>query len=137
MNTPNFITLPSGLRVNTAHILEYRETEPGKTVITQNVVMKYSDGSPYMESITEDMTAAELDALLQPQGTPIVSPVLELRIPKVGEAVSFSYLDSIRHGVVSKITNGEPTFLVTISSSGETFQYWPDTGAVYLQSGDF
>lgn len=126
----NFITLPSGLRINTAHIILVRKHPDAERVIQISIV----GGDKWMEEV---ISLEEWDALLQPQGTPIVSPILELRIPKVGEAVSFSYLDSIRHGVVSKITNGEPTFLVTISSSGETFQYWPDTGAVYLQSGDF
>jgi len=98
MNT--FITLPSGLRVNAAHILEYRENAPGKTYIVQSVPYHRDDGSSAPQYFEEDMTADELDALLQPQGTPIVSPIPSEESISFDKPFQFTFEGNPKHGLI-------------------------------------
>lgn len=118
--TPQFITLPSGLRVNTAHILEYREVAPGKTIIRQNC-----KGFDSVASFQEDMTAEQLDALLSPPSSPIVEAVVNLADLKKGGKCSFLYGEERRHGVIEEIGVFSGTVFVQFSSHGQTFRYFP------------
>lgn len=115
-----FITLPSRLRVNASHILSYREVF-GATKQTVEIEIL---GSP---SFHEDMTAEQLDNLLQPS-SPIVSPVVELRLPKVGEPVMFLWDGHQKHGIVTD--HNEDDQKVVVSSHGVDFQYDLPTGYI-------
>lgn len=90
-----FIQLPSGLRVNTAHILEYRELSLGKLSIVQSAYQGLDGRFP---QIHEDMTAEQLDALVN--GSPIVDPVINLDKLKRGSACCFTRDGKVRHGTI-------------------------------------
>lgn len=124
--TPQFITLPSGLRINTAHIKFFFENSkmPGKTVIHT------ADSDP--PTITEDMTASELDALLSPPSSPIVSPVLDLDRLQPGAACQFTCDGVNRHGIISSITS---TGVIHILSSGDEYCYDPSIEEAYPYEG--
>lgn len=119
-----FILLPSGLRVNADHILEYRDFNGGLRIIqsAQSV-----DG---FSVVTEDMTAEELDNLLR--GTAVTSPILELRLPERGEGVCFQFEGKQRHGIV--ISEQVEDDKIIIVSDGDEYQYdLPSSYTVKLQ----
>lgn len=122
--TPTFITLPSGLRVNTTHIIHYGQSEHDgqiKLILTD-------EPTPWLET----MALFEMDALLQPQGTPIVSPILELRLPRPGEAVCFKREGKHRHGIV--VSPQVEDDKIIIVSDGDEYQYdLPSSYTVKLQ----
>lgn len=128
MSTPIFITLPSGLRVNTAHIQGYRPlTDVNKTML----MLDWEDGCG-SKVISESMTAEQLDALLNPPSSPIVESVVNLDRFRTGNACSFSYGGDVLHGVIEDIdysdSLGEPC--VKIVSQGQTYTLWPRDGEV-------
>lgn len=118
--TPAFITLPSGLRVNTAHIIHYGQSEHDGQI----KIILTDEPTPWLET----MALFEMDALLQPQGTPIVSPIIDLDKLKPGSACQFSRDGKTRMGVFNRIGKlrysdqheGTPYFEVI--SDGETYQ---------------
>lgn len=121
--TPQFITLPSGLRVNTAHIIHYGESEHSgqiKLVLTD-------EPTPWLET----MTAEQLDALLH-SGSPIVEAVVNLDRLRIGNACSFSYGGDVLHGVIHDINYSEPLGepWVQITSHGQLYTLWPRDGEV-------
>jgi hypothetical protein len=124
--TPQFITLPSGLRVNTAHILEYRQDrdDPKRVRIWQAI----SDGAEGHATFIEDMTAEQLDALLNPPSSPIVESVVNLANFKKGGSCQFTYGSEKRHGVIEEIGVFSGTVFVQFSSHGQTFRYFPQEG---------
>lgn len=128
-----FITLPSGLRVNTAHILEYREVSPRKTVIIQNTVLKDINGFDAVEQVHEDMTAAELDALLSPTSSPIVEAVVNLDKVRLGSACQFTYKGKVKHGLISAFCGGENQAEIFILHDGDSYMASLDLGTVELE----
>lgn len=122
-----FITLPSGLRINTAHILHYRYIRESDSVGYTRVTLSESneDGLPFQ--FDEPMTAAELDALLSPSSSPIVDSVVNLDKLKHGAGCQFTFEGVVRHGIVDRFEiAGDGEFLAVIISNGETF-YIPTT----------
>lgn len=126
MNTPTFITLPSGKRVNTSDIIQYAHHLTQKESVWIEIRSNVEGENEAMET----MTPEQLDALLNPPQSPIVSPVLELRMPRKGDAVQFAYKGKVRHGVVTLVSvsqvHDEYSF-VEISSAGDCFRYFPDS----------
>lgn len=123
-----FITLPSGLRLNRDNIVQYcpYHNDPTKTYME---ISSSVDGS---NERTEDMTATELDALLSPSSSPIVSPVLELRLPRPGEAVCFKWEGKLRHGIVQSPQVEDDKIIIV--SDGDEYQYdLPSSYTVKLQ----
>ncbi len=116
-----FITLPSGLRINTAHILEYRESSPGKLVITQNVVLKDPNGYGTLEFLHEDMTAEQLDDLLR--GPAIVDPVVDLDRIEPGCACCFTKNGERLFGVLKELYHysGSKGICAIAVSDGQEF----------------
>lgn len=113
-----FISLPSGLRVNTAHILEYKEWTQGTVSITQ-AVQDPEGGRLVFE---ETMTAEQLDDLLRgPATSPIVSPILELRLPRPNEPVMFKWDNRWKHGIVQSPQVEDDKIIIV--SDGEEYQY--------------
>lgn len=119
--TPNFVTLPSGLRINTAHILEYREDLPGKTVIHQSLWIPDPKEGMKCISFTEDMTAEQLDTLLQPQ-SPLISPIPTPGSLNYGKPFSFSYEGKPLHGVIDGYgMRPDTSFYIRICADGEYY----------------
>lgn len=116
----NFVTLPSGLRANTAHIIHYGQSEHEgqiKLILTD-------EQTPWLET----MTPEHMDRLLRPPA--VASTILDLRLPKVGDPVMFHLNGQDKHGIVEKVDRGDNQSytIVDISSGGEMFRYWPDSG---------
>jgi hypothetical protein len=114
-----FITLPSGLRVNTAHILEYRELTPGKTVITQNVVRPTSNEDSILESVTEDMTAEQLDDLMR--GPAIVTPVALADQIELGKPIEFLWEGKTKGGILKGVSDLSNGLHLIIESDGDHY----------------
>jgi hypothetical protein len=112
-----FVTLPSGLRVNTAHILEYREWTQGKTSVTQNV----RDPEGGMIVFEEDMTAEQLDDILR--GPAIVDSVVDLDKLEPGKACCFTMEGRKMHGVIHEICAMEGQPVVIAISDGKKYEY--------------
>jgi hypothetical protein len=118
----NFITLPSGLRVNTAHILEYRQLADGKLLIVQSV---FDSAALRFTNFVEDMTVEELDSLLRgPAVTPIVSFILNLDDLKPGKECQFSYGGAVKHGVIDEIRHSSSEAYLHVTSDGDKFTVW-------------
>lgn len=124
----NFITLPSGVRVNTSHIIGYRDSDSKKVRIVHNILGQ--DGK--LLEFEEDMTAEELDSLLRgPEQTPIVSPIVNLDNLKEGEPCSFTYEGKVKHGVLERFEHCSSSGpYIEIVSSGQGF-------TKYLKTGEF
>jgi hypothetical protein len=120
--TPKFITLPSGTRMNTSKIISYRKEDNGVAIFTTE--------GPFMAP--ESMTLEQMDALLSPPQSAVVSPILELRLPRRGEAVCFQWEEKQRHGIVQSFEVEDDKILII--SDGESFQYdLPSAFTVKLQ----
>lgn len=123
-----FITLPSGKRVNAADIIQYANhfQKEGKVWIEIRSLVEGENEA------SEDMTAEQLDALLNPPSSPIVESVVNLDRFRTGNACSFSYGGDVLHGVIEDIdysdSLGEPC--VKIVSQGQTYTLWPRDGEV-------
>lgn len=122
--TPQFVTLKSGCRINVAHIVQYSAFLPNP----EKLWIEVSSGVEGENEKVEDMTATDLDALLSASSSPIVSPVLELRIPNIGDAVMFDWHGTNRHGVV--FAHHEDDQKLVITSHGEDYQYDLPTGYI-------
>lgn len=119
----HFITLPSGFRVNPAHICGYRGISNIKKTM---VIVDWEDGYGN-KCITEDMTAEQLDSLLSPPQSPIVSPVIDLDRLKPGAPVHFKTPSGEhRHGILEFIGTNYGSAFLSIRSDGEQFTIFPE-----------
>lgn len=106
-----FIKLPSGCLLNTAIISYVKEEGSGIVIFVKDCER------PTPESISMD----DFLTLLQPQQSPIVSPVVDLDNLKPGAACQFTYEGQVKHGVIEHFDytlSGVPGFKVV--SDGET-----------------
>lgn len=114
----NFITLPSGLRINTAHIIHYGQSEDEgqiKIVLTD-------EPTPWLET----MTLGELDALLSPPSSPIVDGVVNLDNLRPGKACCFTYEGKVKHGVIIHFWTDETRedACLRVKSDGVRYDMW-------------
>jgi hypothetical protein len=122
--TPTFITLPSGKRVNAADIIQYcphYKDEERLWMEIRSSVEGENEG-------LEEMTPEHMDRLLRPPA--VASTILDLRLPKVGDPVMFHLNGQDKHGIVESVVRGDNQSytIVDVSSGGEMFRYWPDSG---------
>lgn len=118
MNT--FITLPSGVRINTAHLVLARRSEHEGQILLGLT----DETTPWLET----MTLEELDALLQPQQSPIVSPVRELKRFTKGDPVRF-WVDGVeKHGIVDRVFTDPPQAVWAVSD-GVKYSFDPWDGS--------
>jgi len=123
-----FITLKSGLRVNTADIIQYCDhfQTPGKLWIEVRSTVEGENEK------LEDMTPEELDALLSPASSPIVEAVVNLDNLKPGRACCFMYDGHVKYGVIYTVSFSESKEepFIEVHSGGEVFTVWPKDGHV-------
>jgi hypothetical protein len=113
-----FITLPSGLRVNTAHILEYRESTDSETptvIIAQTVLRE--DGDPV--SFCESMTAEQLDDRLR--GPAIVTPVVLADQIELGKPIEFFWEGKTKGGILKGVSDLSNGLHLIIQSDGDYY----------------
>lgn len=125
--TPQFITLPSGLRVNTAHVILVRKHPDAERVIQLSIV----GGDKWMEEV---LSLEEWDALLNPTSSPIVESVVNLDNLKHGKACQFTYHGEVFHGIIHECGYSEPLDepWIQILSHGEMYTLWLKGGEVGL-----
>lgn len=113
-----FIILPSGTAVNTAHIISARREDNGLAIFTTE--------GPFMAP--EDLTMEAFLALLSPPSSPIVDSVVNLDRLKPGSACQFTFEGVVKHGVIEGILIGEDAFreapYISISSSGKSLSLY-------------
>jgi hypothetical protein len=113
--TPQFITLPSGLRVNTAHVILVRKHPDAERVIQLSIV----GGDKWMEEV---LSLEEWDALLNPPSSPIVESVVNLDNLKPGKACCFTHEAKVRHGVMEGMdVTSYGDLMIRISSDGQRY----------------
>lgn len=93
------------------------------------VLVDWEDGYGN-KSLTEDLTAEQLDDLLH--GPAIVDTVINLDKLKPGASCQFTYEGQVKHGVIQEIeysdVSGEPYIL--IHSRGDSYTIWPKDGTI-------
>lgn len=118
MNT--FITLPTGTRINTAHLIHYKQSEHE----SQIQLVLTDEPTPWLET----MTVEEMDALLSPPSSPIIESVVNLDKLKPGAGCQFTYEGQVKHGVIEAILIGEDENkevpYISISSSGRSLSLY-------------
>jgi hypothetical protein len=124
MNT-RFVTLPSGTRINVAHLIHFKQSEHEGQI---HLILT-DEPTPWLET----MTLEQLDALLHPPQSPIVSPVLDLDRLKPGTACQFTYEGLVRHGVIHSMDGGSFEPNIYITSHGQSFLLMPQSGICELQ----
>lgn len=112
MNT-HFITLPSGLRINTAHIIHYGQSEH----VGQVKLVLTDEPTPWLETLSLE----QLDSMLNPPQSPIVSPVIDLDRLKPGAACQFNPHEAkSKHGVIERIeVTDYGDIAIRVTSDGE------------------
>jgi hypothetical protein len=127
-----FVTLPSGLRVNTSHILHYRYIKENDSVAYTRITLSHNGEPESAFVFDESIDLEQMDALLNPQQSPIVSPVLELRLPRPGEPVCFKWDGRWIHGIVQSPQVEDDKIIIV--SDGVEYQYdLPSSFTVKLQ----
>lgn len=113
----NFIKLPSGNAINTEKVVWAVEIDGSTRYRLEGDLEDYSaEPGMLLETFLN---------LLQPKSA-VITPILELRVPEVGEAVMFRWEGSNRHGVICG--RDDENQKVGISSHGVHFQYDLPTG---------
>lgn len=119
-----FITLPSGCRISSTDIIQYAQhfQQPDKLWIE---VRSSVEGE---NEKLENMTAEQLDDLLNPPTAAIVSPVLDLDNLRPGKSCQFTYEGQVKHGVIEDIENGSFEPNVYVISDGVRHFIMPRSG---------
>jgi len=116
----NFIKLPSGSRLNTAHIIRVKQSDDPDQI----ELILTDEPTPWLET----MTLEELDALLSPASSPIVEAVVNLDRLREGAGCCFTYEGLNRHGIIQEIHSGSVEPNIFVLSQGERFQVMPKSG---------
>lgn len=117
----NFIKLPSGVVVNTDHIIFVKQSEHDGQI--QFVLT--DERTPWLES----MSIEDFQNLLRgPAVTPIVSPVRELKRFTKGDPVRF-WVDGVdKHGIIDRVF-ADPPQAVWAVSDGVKYSFDPWNGS--------
>lgn len=131
LNAPQmhqFITLKSGCRINAADIIQYAQhfQKPEKLWIEVRSTVEGENEK------LEDMTAEQLDSLLYPPQSPIVSPVIDLDRLKTNAACQFTYEGQVKYGVIEEIgySGSLGDSFIGLRSDGERYTLWTSDGDV-------
>jgi hypothetical protein len=115
----NFIKLPSGVVVNTDHIIFVKQSEHEGQI----QLVLTDERTPWLES----MSIEDFQNLLRgPAVTPMVSFTVDLDKLKPGEPCQFTHENGVKHGLIERLeVTDYGDIAIRITSDGEPYTVIP------------